>query len=615
LKLKNISNFSKKIILILSDLFIISFSIVAAYSLRLEKIYSFWDVDFRVYLIFYIIFFLVFYFLNIYQILLRFFDNFSIRKIINGIFIFQLVLILINFLVYNDIYFPRSVSFIAPILIGILVILHRIVLNYLINSKKKNDYSVNNILIYGVNENTVSLLKSLRQFSTYGEVKGFIDVDDNYKRRELNGIKIFKKNEIDKIIKNLKISEIIIGNSSISQKKTKKIFEKYENTNLRIRNINETENYVKNFMGKFLEPKINFHDIINRPKIYVDKKILRKKINKKNILVTGGGGSIGSALCFEILKHEPKKLFILDSSEINLFNFLNKVKNNQNYLKNRVKLVLGDCSDLGFLNNYFKHETLDEIYHAAAYKHVGFGEENPYSMIKNNVIGTSNLVNYAIVKKIKNFIFISSDKAVNPKSILGYTKKLGEIIINNANNQNKKNKINFTTVRFGNVIGSSGSVIPLFLKQISQQSSLTVTHKKVKRYFMSTSEAVQLVINSSYLNQSGNKIFALDMGTQIKIFDIAKRIIRLSGYTIKDEKNKKGDINIKFIGLNKGEKISEEISLGQNLKKTEHPKIFVCEEKINKNLEINIKIDNLRKILDSKNVKLISLINFIKNSI
>ena len=187
--------------------------------------------------------------------------------------------------------------------------------------------------------------------------------------------------------------------------------------------------------------------------------------------MTGGGGSIGSELCIEILKHEPKKLFILEISEINLFNLLNKIKENKLNAK-KIKLLLADCNDEYFLENYFKSIKIDEVYHAAAYKHVNFGEENPYSIIKNNIYATKTIVQFSIKKRVKNFIFISSDKAVNPKSMLGYTKNYGEKIIKYEYLKNKKEKSsNFTIVRFGNVIGSSGSVIPIFLNQIKKTTS------------------------------------------------------------------------------------------------------------------------------------------------
>ena len=295
--------------------------------------------------------------------------------------------------------------------------------------------------------------------------------------------------------------------------------------------------------------------------------------------MTGGGGSIGSELCLQIIKQKPKKLLILDNSEINLFNIKEKIEGTGFINKKNIRFILGDCTDFKFLNEKFKNDQIDDIYHAAAFKHVYFGESNIYSIIKNNIIGTKHLLDFSEIKKTKNFTFISTDKAVNPKSILGYTKKIGEMLVSSYY---KKNKSNFTIVRFGNVIGSSGSVIPIFLDQIKKQQALTVTHKDVKRYFMSISEAVQLVINSTYLNKKGLKIFVLNMGEQIKIYDIAKRIIQLSGNTVKSKKNPKGTYAIKFIGLKKGEKMSEEFVLGKNLIITKNKKIMLCNENLNK---------------------------------
>tara|TARA_B100000886_G_scaffold339349_1_gene304554 strand:+ start:6107 stop:7942 length:1836 start_codon:yes stop_codon:yes gene_type:complete len=594
-----ISNINKKIILLLSDLIIIIISLTAAFSLRLEEFYPFWEIDLLIYVLYFLVLIFVFSFFNIYQILIRYFDNFSILKIVKAIFIFKIILISINLLIYEYVYFPRSVSFIAPILVGILIVIHRIILNYLINSDKNTNKYKNNIIIYGINENTVSLLNSLRQFPNYGLVKGFIDDLETYKKREINGIKIYKKNQLIKIIKEKKITEIIIGSNFYSDKKYRELFNLLQDSNIRIRRISNAKSYLKTFITKSLENKINFFDVIDRPKIKVDKNILKKNIYKKKILVTGGGGSIGGELCIEILKYSPSKLYILDISEINLFNLMNKLKNN-NKLKNIVYPILGDCNDIEFLKMYFNKLAIDDIYHAAAYKHVSLGEQNPFSMIKNNIFSTKKIIDFVMIKKVKNFVFISSDKAVNPTSILGLTKRFGELITHNLYKQNKLKNTSFSVVRFGNVIGSSGSVIPIFLDQIEKKQSLTVTHKKVERYFMSINEAVQLVINSAYLNKKNFKIFALDMGKQIKIYEIANRIIKLSGNMIKNKSNPKGDIGIEFTGLKKGEKLSEEITLGKNLLKTSNNKIMICDEKV-KYFDVNSRINEINKLIINSN--------------
>ena len=594
LNLNKLGNLKKKTFLVLSDLIIIIISISASYSLRLETLFSILSIDLRVYLIFFLTFFPIFYINNIYQILIRYFDYFSIKKIIKSIAICLIILVPINFYFYQDFYFPRSISFIAPIIIGILIILHRVFLNFLINLNSTRDEK--NILIIGINNQNISLIKNIRSNFNGNAVKAIIDTKSVYKKREINGIKIYKKKDLDNIIKKLKINEIILGNNSLSEKEFSKLFNRYEKSNIRIKKLDKKQKNKNEYLNQSTNSSINFFNIIDRPKIIVKKEILEKKIKNKTFLITGAGGSIGSELCIEILKHKPRKIYALEISEINLFNLLNKIKEKKYNLKN-VKLILGDAGDDYFLKNYFKKKNIDEIYHASAYKHVSFGEENPYSMIKNNIFSTNTIVNFAIKKKVKNFIFISSDKAVKPKSILGITKRFGEKIIQNVFLKNKKNIItNFTIVRFGNVIGSSGSVIPIFLKQISNNLPLTVTHKKVKRYFMSISEAVQLVINASYLNKRNLRIYALNMGTQILIYDIAKRIVRLSGKTIKNKNNPTGDVSINIIGLKKGEKLSEELTLGQNLIKTPHEDIMQCDEKLS--------ISNLDK--DLKKIKNIS---------
>ena len=584
----NLSNFSKKFILISLDCLAIIFAIIFSYSIRLDTIYNPFDIHYSVYLIFVSVIIFNFYFNNIYQILISFFDNTSIVKIIRVLIISQIILIVINIIYYKFIFFPRSISIIAPIISGILFLTVRVVLNYLINLKKnsfKSNYK-NKIVIYGLNEDSINFFKYLKNYPQYGKVVACIETKERFKRREISGVKIYKKKNFDHVISHHKITELIISNNSLSKKELDSLYFKFENKNIRIKNLNSLKKRF-NILNKSLEVVPDFFDIIGRSKISVEKKILVKKIKNKKILVTGGAGSIGSELCIEILKNNPKMLFILDNSEINLFNLSRKINTHKFKNKKNFKFILGDCSDLNFLKLEFKNDKIDELYHAAAYKHLELGEKNTYSSIKNNVIGTKIVLEFCLLKKIENFTFISSDKAVNPRSVLGYTKKIGEFLVHHYSKSRMANsKMKFTVVRFGNVIGSSGSVIPIFFQQIKENKPLTVTDRNVKRYFMTIKEAVQLVINSSYLNKEKFNIYALDMGKQIKIFDIARKIIRLSGYTIRDKNNKFGDIPIIITGLKKGEKLHEEISLGKNLKITKNSKIMLCDEIVNKSSEI-----------------------------
>ena len=608
MKNQHLNNLNKKIILLVGDILSIIASISIAYSLRLEKIVNFWEINIFVYLIFFFLFFIIFIYSNIYQILIRYFDYFSIIKIIKSLIIFQILLIICNFIVYQYIYFPRSISFIAPIFIGIFSITFRIFLNFFLKIKNNQTLKKDRSLIIGVNKFSVDLLNNIRQLSSENEVVGFIDLKNEFKKREINGIKIYKRDNLYKLIDNLNINNLYIAPKILKKKKLNEIFENLKDKNIRIINLEKFENYLPNFYKEKLPKQLNFYDIVNRPKSKIDEKLFFKELKNKCILVTGGGGSIGSEICIQIIKFQPKILYILDNSEISLFKTLNKIKELKNIKFSKVVPILGDCSDRIFITNYFKKKNIDLIFHAAAYKHVGFGEENIYSIVKNNIFGTKEIIELSVNKNIKKFVFISSDKAVNPKSNLGYTKKIGEILTNDYYRYySKKIKTSFTIVRFGNVIGSSGSVIPIFLEQLEKSKALTLTHKKVERYFMSVEEAVELVLQSSFITKTGLKIFALDMGKQIKILDIAKRMILLSGNILKDKKNANGDVSIKIVGLKKGEKLSEEITLGMNLVKTHHPKILLCKEEFkNKKYENRIfKLDKniIYKDIDKKFLK------------
>ena len=600
--IKNINNVQKKLFLIFSDFIIICLSVFLAYSIRLEKLFNIFEIDIKIFLIFLSVFFAIFYFQNIYQILIRYFDYHSVIKIFKSILLSFIILVPINLTLYEYIYFPRSISFITSVIFGILIVLHRILLNFLLNIGQKNSKIQNNILIFGIDQNNVNLISSIRNSNDYGSIRGLIDTSGKYKKRELNGIKIFKIQNLNHIIKKYSITELIIGYNSITKLKLKKIYDEFRDKNIRIRSLPRSNSDSGNFINRSFEKEIDFFDIVDRPKILVENKILKNKITDKVILVTGGGGSIGSELCLEIVKHKPKKLFILDISEINLFNIIKKI--NHKNLK-YIKPILGDCSDPILLKKTFKQIKIDEIFHVAAYKHVNFGENNSYSMIKNNIYGTNQILKFASAKKIQNFTFISSDKAVNPKSILGYSKKIGENLVHEFYQKSKlKKSLSYTVVRFGNVIGSSGSVIPIFIDQIKNNKSLTVTSKKSERYFMSISEAVQLIINSSFLNTKEFSIYSLNMGKQIKIYEIAKRIIRLSGYNIKNKSNPYGDFKIEIIGLKKGEKISEELSLGTKLEPTSHTEIMKCNDKIY-STQIIKKLKSLeKKIIESKSFQM-----------
>lgn len=341
-------------------------------------------------------------------------------------------------------------------------------------------------------------------------------------------------------------------------------------------------------------------ELLDREPIELDLKRIQQSMNEKNILITGAGGSIGSELCRQIFKLNPKQIILLDHSELNLYNIHNELKEYQNNGSLKVNLVpkLGSILDEGFLQRIFHNHEVDSIYHAAAYKHVSLVEQNIIQGTKNNVIGTYNLVTIAAKNNIKSLIHISTDKAVRPTNFMGASKRLAELVIQGIVDQADSN-LKYTMVRFGNVLGSSGSVIPLFKKQIEDGGPVTVTHKDVTRFFMTISEASKLVIDAG-IQAKGGEVFVLDMGDSVKINDLAKRMIRLSGYSLGNNSQDDYSIDIDYIGLRPGEKIKEELILGNNLDPTNNAKVLKANEEFLNWNEVQNMIKKIRgAILDN----------------
>ncbi|MDC0648006.1 polysaccharide biosynthesis protein, partial [Candidatus Pelagibacter sp.] len=325
-------------------------------------------------------------------------------------------------------------------------------------------------------------------------------------------------------------------------------------------------------------------------------------------LITGGAGSIGKAILNQLVKTNYKKIIIIDSSEISIFNLKNYLKYNLEYkeLTKKLYYYLGSVTDEKMTNEIFKNHQVDFVYHAAAYKHVDLAQQNVSSLINNNIFGTETILKLSKKYKIKNFVFISSDKAVNPAGIMGITKKIGEYLVKYYLD---KSETHYSIVRFGNVLNSSGSIIPLFLNQIKTGGPITITNPEVTRYFMSSVMAAQLVLISTTIYKLGN-IFIFDMGKPFKIVDLAKRLIRF----YEDENNlPTQNIKLKIIGLKEGEKLHEELSLGENLEKTKYKKILIAREKeldFAKIEKIIFKIKDLYKLADVSEIK-----NFLLNNI
>ncbi len=467
-------------------------------------------------------------------------------------------------------------------------------------SKKKN------VLVYGAGEAGRQLVISLKNNPEF-RVIGFLD--DNYKlyKKVLLGQKIYSLSNLEKLIANNDVSIVFLAIPSIGRNKRNQIIKELNHHKLIVKTLPTIAEIVDGRVTISDIKDYNIDDLLSREQVEPDIKLLNKNIDKKVVLVTGAGGSIGSELSRQIIKLKPKKLILLELNEFALYK-VNEELTNYDKSQKIVSLLI-DTQDQTKLEVILETFKVDTIYHTAAYKHVPLVEQNICAGVKNNVFGTLAIAKACVAKKVSNLVLISSDKAVRPTNIMGASKRLAELCMQGIYHSVKNNTHKFSIVRFGNVLESSGSVIPKFKKQIIEGGPVTLTHKDVTRYFMTITEAAQLVIQAGAMGKYA-EVFVLDMGKSIKILDLINKMINLSGFTIKNSSNLNGDIEIKTIGLRPGEKLYEELLIGDDPQKTNHPKIqkisdpFIPFDQLElyleklKNLINDNKADEVKKLLN-----------------
>lgn len=480
------------------------------------------------------------------------------------------------------------INLIAALIIVTSIIGYRVCLRMLlteIHGKKENVSDKKKVLIIGAGEAAKILIKTIKtSLKDAYNIIGLIDDNTNKVNYAISGNKILgTRYDIPRICKENDVEAIFFTISNISNKDRKEILKICQETGCKVRILPGTKDLIKskNIMDNFRNVEIE--DLLGREPIKLDNRNIGKLIKDKVVLVTGGGGSIGSELCRQIIKYNPERLVILDIYENNLYDIEQELK--FNYPKIKIDAVVASVREKERLNEIFKEYKPYLVFHAAAHKHVPLMETSPLEAIKNNVFGTYNVVNCADEYNVKRFILISTDKAVNPTNIMGATKRLCEMIVQA---KDKVSKTEYAAVRFGNVLGSNGSVVPLFKKQIANGGPVTVTHKDITRFFMTIPEAVSLVLQAMS-GANGGEIFVLDMGEPVKIYDMALNLIKLSGL----EPNV--DIQIKITGLRPGEKLYEELLMAEEgLTQTKHDKIYIAEP-----MDIDMKkIENKLNILD-----------------
>jgi FlaA1/EpsC-like NDP-sugar epimerase len=532
---------------------------------------------------------LVYYSFKIHKGLVRYTSLEDVKRIFFAVFTSSSIILIVGFIVHfyfdQKYLIPTSVIIVDFLASLILLVGFRFTIKiYYYEITRPTRKETKNILVYGAGVSGLIAKRTIeKDIQMQSKVVGFIDDNDKLNGNRLEGVAIFHTAKIKQLIKRYDVDEVILAIQHPNREKTSRIIDICLHYNV---NVQRVPNFKKWINGEFSTKqirKINIDDLLGRAPIDLDIDKIKSQIKGKVILVTGAAGSIGSGLVRQILEYNPEKVILLDQAESPLYDFQNELI--AKGYDGLFEVVIGDIQYFHRMHRLFSTMNPEIVFHAAAYKHVPLMEDNPSEAISTNISGTKNLVDLADQFNVKKFVMISTDKAVNPTNVMGASKRIAEIY---AQAKDAESNTQFVTTRFGNVLGSNGSVIPLFKKQIEQGGPITVTDENVTRYFMTIPEACQLVLEAGIMG-NGGEIFVFDMGESVKIIDLAKKMVRLSGLTVGK------DIEVKVIGLRPGEKLYEELLANEeNTGKTHHPQIMIAN---NRKAELSA-IDQINQLIE-----------------
>ena len=518
---------------------------------------------------------LVFIRMGMYRAVLRYMSTTAMISIAISICISGLILTVMSFFTHSSI--PRSVPFIYTLLAFLLIGTPRLLVRSIVLMLNNKSYRVQEyVLIYGAGQTGHQLALAL-QTENY-KLVGFIDDNPRLHGTTIFGIKVYNPNKVNTLVTQNAVSKILLALGNATHARRSAIIKDLEQYSISVQTVPAVADILSGKTRIEQIRDVDIEDLLGRDAIKPNPTLLHACISNKVVMVTGAGGSIGSELCRQIIQQSPKVLILFELNEFSLYSIEKELQQEINIIgKPDVELV----SLLGSVQREDRMETImstfgvQTVYHAAAYKHVPLVEHNIVEGVVNNVFGTWYCAEAAIKAGVESFVLISTDKAVRPTNIMGASKRMAELVLQGLSKRQTKTR--FTMVRFGNVLGSSGSVVPLFREQIKRGGPVTVTHPDIIRYFMTIPEAAELVIQAGSMGTGGD-VFVLDMGDPVKIVDLARRMIHLSGFEVKDEKTPNGDIEIQYTGLRPGEKLYEELLIGDNVSGTEHSRIMRAEE-------------------------------------
>jgi len=504
------------------------------------------------------------------------------------------ILFIINFINHvntNTFLIPNSILLIDFLITVLLLIGSRLTYKAIYYTIKNIDFQGDNVLIIGIEQFAAAVKKAIDRESLSGiRIVGFIDPYNQQGGNKIENVGIFNTNQLDFLVQKFDVKKVILATKNLDPNRKNKIIEKCLNLNVSVQTIPDANAWINGELNVKQIKNIKIEDLLERPPIVLDKKRIQDYIKGKVVLVTGAAGSIGSEMVRQITKFRPNKIILFDVAETPLYELELELKETFQFFD--FETVIGSVTNEYRVNRLFEAFKPQVVFHAAAYKHVPMMENNPTEAVFNNVLGTKLVADIAVKFHVEKFVMISTDKAVNPTNVMGASKRIAEIYTQTLN---YTSQTKFITTRFGNVLGSNGSVIPRFKKQIENGGPITITHPDIIRYFMTIPEACQLVLEAGAMGQGG-EIFIFDMGKPVKILDLAKKMIKLSGLTYGK------DIQISFTGLRPGEKLFEELlNNKENTIPTYHPKIMIAKVNEYKQEEVMPKIMELLNTLPSHN--------------
>lgn len=562
----------KHALMLAFDTVVLSGSVWLAYSLRLGQWHSPSSQQWLLIALAPIVSIPIFIRMGLYRAVIRYLPERSIWAMLKAVTLAALawlVAVFVTEMAGNGIV-PRSVPFLYWLVAGLLITGSRFAAQRILWYRRDDRPARGQLLIYGAGEAGSELAKAL-QFKGRHRIAGFLDDDKRLHGRDLAGIRIYPPSHLPNLITNFGVTEVALSIPSMENEKRQAIVDRLRQFPVKIRTLPTLEQIISGEQESSHLREIDIDDLLGRSAVPPDRALLQQIVRGRSILVTGAGGSIGAELCREIVTHDPKLLVLFEQNEFALYTIHREL-----VLSGKVVPILASITDPAAVAEALREHQIDVLFHAAAYKHVPLIEENVLQGVCNNVFGTLTVVQNAFDNGVRNFVLISSDKAVRPTNVMGATKQWSELVVahfaDRARAEGREQA--FCSVRFGNVLGSNGSVVPLFREQIDQGGPLTVTHPDMTRYFMSIHEAAELIIQAAALSKGGD-VLLLEMGQPIKIMDLARNMIRLAGQTIRDEHNPDGSIDIVITGIRPGEKMFEEMFYDESSAEvTAHPKIL-----------------------------------------